>query len=128
MICPPTNHEAGVSIAAITSPSFFRPENIAPRSAKARRALRHCKANERIPEVTMHDAPPQRHHCTMSRYSVPVITPRCCMMGTKTIQHSTPPTSMLVHTRRPVMAPAAMNMGCHEKATVRLIHAVPSTD
>ena len=52
------------------------------------------------------------------------MTPRCCSTGTKIIQAVTLPSSMLQHTRSPVMAPAAMNMGSHDSITVRPIHAV----
>ena len=65
-IWPPTNHDAGVSIATMGScVSLRRPPNIAPRSVKARRAVRHCVANESRLEVTMQATPPQSVHWTM---------------------------------------------------------------
>ena len=48
------------------------------------------------------------------------------MIGTKIIHAVTLPSSMLQHTRRPVMAPAAMNIGTHESITVRPIQAEPN--
>ena len=63
--CPAMNHEAGVSMAAIGSSARRRPPpNIAPRSPKARSAVRHCSANESRLEVTMHATPGQSVHCT----------------------------------------------------------------
>jgi hypothetical protein len=51
--------------------------------------------------------------------------PRCWSSGTKIIHAVTLPSSMLQHTWRPVMAPAAMNIGSHESITVRPIQAAP---
>ncbi len=89
--------------------------------------LRHCRAKESRPEVTMQATPPHRVHWTTSRKPVSVMTPCCCRMGTKTAQQSVPPSIMLAETRKPVRAPAARKMGSHSNITVRPIQTLPKT-
>ena len=67
----------------------------------------------------MQEAPNQSVHCTMAAKPAPVMTPCACRIGTNTAQHSVPETSMVAHTRMPVMAPAATKMKSQEKTTVR---------
>ena len=68
------------------------------RSAKARKAVRRCKPNERRLEVTMQATLPQSVHCTMEAYTEPSMTPACWRSGVKIIHAVTLPRSMLADT------------------------------
>ena len=124
--CPARNHQTGASISSMAlrrAPA--EPRKILPRLANARSALRHCRAKESRPEVTMQETPPHSVHLTRSWYSVPWMTPWCWRIGTKTAQQSVPPIIMLADTRIPVRAPAAMKIGSQTNATVRSVQVRP---
>src|ERR1035437_9775689 len=127
MIWPAANQDIGVSMASISVGIFASRENNFPKPLNADRAMRHCRKNPKMPDATMHDAPPQSVHCTTSRKPLPVMTPACCMIGTNTAQQSVPPSNMLMHTRIPVIAPAAMKIGSQLNITVRPTQAGPNT-